>query len=79
MKLNLEVQRKKWANRRRMAWISFIAILVIGALSFIFPDAAEKSAGVLGAVVALLGSIVIGYLGFSSWDDVRTQEGVHER
>lgn len=79
MKLNLEVQRKKWANRRRMAWISFIAILVIGVLSFIFPAAAEQSSGVLGAVVALLGAIVLGYLGFSSWDDVRTQEGAYER
>ncbi|MEA1079534.1 hypothetical protein [Marinobacter qingdaonensis] len=79
MNLNLEVQRKKWANRRRMAWMSFIAILVIGVLSFVFPAAAEQSSGVLGAVVALLGAIVLGYLGFSSWDDVRTQEGAYER
>lgn len=65
-----------------MAWLSFIAILLIGLGSFLKPDAASQAVGVLGAVVTLLGSIVVGYLGFSTWDDIKTQQtsaGGYER
>jgi len=65
-----------------MAWISFFAILAIGVGAFLKPEAASQSVGVLGTVVTLLGAIVLGYLGFSTWDDIKTQQtqsGGYER
>ena len=67
-------QNLKWRARRRMAWISFFGILLIGAGAFIKPEAADSASGVLGAVVTLLGAIVVGYLSLSTYDDVKTQQ-----
>lgn len=60
---------RRWRNRRRMAWLSFVAVIAIVGLAFVFPDAADKASAIVGTCVVILGSIILGYLGFSTMDD----------
>lgn len=61
----------RWRNRRRMAYISLIAILVITFLClFIVPlDRISANEMIISTVIFVLGSVVGAYLGFATMDD----------
>lgn len=64
-----------WKNRRRMAWAAFalIGLLMIAAayrLAFVGDDPSSWT-GIVSTLVAVLGSICVGYAGFSTWSDVK--------
>lgn len=64
-----EIYEKKAANRRRMAWVSLIAMIASGfALMFFIPEARLQK---LGAMLDLywisLGGITGAYVGISTW------------
>lgn len=63
-----------WKNRRRMAWFSFLGImLLLGAVfvrTIIFGDDPAPWTGIVSMIMGVLGAIVIGYTGFAAWDDV---------
>lgn len=64
-----QAYERKAKNRRRMAWVSLIAmILTAFALIFIVPEARlEKLDGLLELYWISLGGIVGAYVGISSW------------
>ncbi len=64
-----------WKNRRRMAWLSFlgIMIMVLGAtyrLMFVGDDP-NNWTGIVSILVSVLGAIVVGYSGFATWSDIK--------
>jgi len=64
-----EIYEKKAINRRRMAWVSLIAMIISGfALMFLIPEARLQK---LGAMLDLywisLGGITGAYVGISTW------------
>lgn len=64
-----EIYEKKAVNRRRMAWVSLVAMIVSGfALMFFIPEARLQK---LGAMLDLywisLGGITGAYVGISTW------------
>ena len=64
-----EIYEKKAINRRRMAWVSLIAMIASGfALMFLIPEARLQK---LGAMLDLywisLGGITGAYVGISTW------------
>ena len=68
--INLKPQELRWKNRRRMAWISLISmILVTGTLLFV-PIPIERLK-ILGETIEWyflsMASIVGAYMGFTTW------------
>lgn len=64
-----EIYEKKAINRRRMAWVSLVAMIISGfALMFLIPEARLQK---LGAMLDLywisLGGITGAYVGISTW------------
>lgn len=65
----LEIYEKRAINRRRMAWVSLVAmILTAAALMFIVPDdRLAKLDGLLELYWIALGGVVGAYVGISAW------------
>jgi len=65
----LELDIKRWRNRRRMAWISLMAILVVTYL-MLYQIGIERIK-VLKEVITwfytVMGSIIGAYVGFATW------------
>lgn len=57
----------RWKNRRRMAWISLIAGLIYPGLCY-FTES-EQLGAIAPHFYMFFGAIVLGYLGFATWDD----------
>jgi hypothetical protein len=69
------IARVAWRNRRRMAWVSLISMLVATALSFfVVPEHRLK---LLGDVITwfyfTMASIVGAYMGFTTWAHIKDQ------
>jgi cytochrome bd-type quinol oxidase subunit 2 len=60
---------KKAVNRRRMAWVSLIALIVSGiCVMFVIPETRLKSlSGLLELYFISLAGIVGAYVGISTW------------
>lgn len=65
----LEIYEQRAKNRRRMAWISLIAMIVSGfCLMFLVPeDKLNKLDGLLELYWLGLGGVVTTYVGVSAW------------
>ena len=62
----------RWKNRRRMAWTSLIAILVVTLLMFFAPVEIERLKVISEAITWFYfaaASIIGAYMGFTSWSD----------
>jgi cytochrome bd-type quinol oxidase subunit 2 len=64
---------KKAVNRRRMAWLSLIALIVSGiCVMFVIPESRLKSlSGLLELYFISLAGIVGAYVGISTWMNKR--------
>jgi len=64
-----EIYEKKAINRRRMAWVSLIAMILSGfALMFLIPEARLQKLGpMLDLYWISLGGITGAYVGISTW------------
>ena len=67
--INIYQSRQRWKTRRAMASISLLFIALIAACCFMFSKQAAESASILSTIVFIFGSVVLGYLGFSTFDD----------
>lgn len=65
----LEIYEQRAKNRRRMAWVSLVAMIITaGALMFLVPDERlAKLDGVLELYWIALGGVVGAYVGISAW------------
>lgn len=74
--LDLQISSKRWKNRRRMAWLSLFSILVV--TYYMLFKIEESRIEVLDSVVTwfytVMGSIVGAYVGFSTLEDIKSQE-----
>lgn len=63
------VYERKAKNRRRMAWVSLVALIVSGfCLMFLVPESRlPQLNGILELYWISLGGIVGAYVGFSAW------------
>ena len=59
----------RWQNRRRMAWLSIISIIVVTGLAFfVLPiERLDKLADVITWFYLSMASIVGAYMGLSTW------------
>jgi len=65
---------RRWRNRRRMAWLTLAASLLFPGL--VVAADAQQLAQLTGPFYAFCGAVVLGYLGFATWDDVeQTRRG----
>ena len=64
-----ELYEKKAINRRRMAWVSLLAMIVSGfAIMFVIPESRlQKINSMLDLYWISLGGIVGAYVGISAW------------
>lgn len=68
-----------WDNRRRMAWLSFFALLGMAAWGMFGAEGLSSSREqLLTGIAWTLGAIVLGYIGFAAWDNV-AQRRSHSR
>lgn len=64
--------KERWKNRRRMAWTSLVAILVVTFLMFFAPVEIERLKVISEAITWFYfasASIIGAYMGFTSWSD----------
>lgn len=63
-------QKSRWKNRRRMAWVALVSILIVTILAFFI--VAESRLKLLGDVINMfylsMASIVGAYVGFATLD-----------
>lgn len=62
------IDKDRWKNRRRMAWLALVAGLIFPLL-LLYTDSAQLGA-VAGAFYAFTGMVVAAYIGFATYDDV---------
>jgi glucose uptake protein GlcU len=64
-----DIYQRKAVNRRRMAWLSLVALIVSGVfIMFFVPEGRlDKLDGLLEIYFVALGSIVGAYVGISTW------------
>jgi|WetSurSiteA1Bulk_404760.scaffolds.fasta_scaffold00566_15 hypothetical protein len=67
--------RIAWKNRRRMAWVSLIAMLIAtGLVFFVVPESRLK---IIGDVITwfyfAMTSVVGAYMGFTTWASIKGQ------
>ena len=63
----------RWTNRRRMAWISLISILIVtGILLFVIPESRiEKLSDVISWFYFSMAGIVGAYMGFATMSSIK--------
>lgn len=77
-KQSVEMGNYTWRNRRRMAWLAFLAMIVATGLCFFWVD--ESRLDKLDTIVTWFymacASIVGAYMGFSTYASVNGQDAV---
>lgn len=75
-KEEFELNSKRWKNRRRMAWLSLMAILVVTYYSMVKMDIEriEALSNVITWFYTIMGSIVCAYCGLATFDDIKDRE-----
>jgi hypothetical protein len=65
----LEIYEQRAKNRRRMAWVSLIAMIftAVALMFFVSDDRLAKLDGVLELYWIALGGVVGAYVGVSAW------------
>jgi hypothetical protein len=65
-------EKDRWKNRRRMAWLALLAGLAFPLL-VLATDSAQLGAVAVPFYLFVTG-VVSGYIGWATWDDVKTKE-----
>lgn len=76
-----ELDSRRWANRRHLAWSSFLlaAVQTIGLLSLLFTasvdrvEAVAQYGAIIMAVYGFCAGIIMAYVGTAAYSDVRLQ------
>jgi hypothetical protein len=67
--------KKRWQNRRRMAWVSLISMLVVTALILFTDSVSVMKLDVLSEVITWFyfscASVIGAYMGFTTWASKR--------
>jgi len=67
---DIELEKRKWSNRRRMAWLSFIAMMLVTA-ALLFAPISEVRIKTLSEPITwfyfAMASIIGAYMGFTTW------------
>ncbi len=68
---NTELDKRRWFHRRMMSYAALAGIIML--LLYTASRAAEAAAAtdIIQAGIYALTSIVLGYFGFSTWDDIK--------
>ena len=70
--------KASWKNRRRMAWLAFLGLMmmVVGMLYHILIKGGDPSSwtGIMSTIIFALGGIVVGYSGFATWSDIKSKD-----
>jgi len=68
-----ERDKKKWINRRRMAWMSLFSIVLLTVYMFHFmdPERIEALKGTTEWIYTLFTTVVLGYLGMATYQDIK--------
>ena len=66
------IEKDRWKNRRRMAWLALLAGLAFPIL-LLYTDSAQLGA-VAGAFYTFAGAVVAAYIGFATYDDVSSEK-----
>lgn len=76
----IEKERKRndiwWKNRRRIAWVSFVFLIILSILPYILLYLnvdIEKVRYFFDTSMFVLGSIVLSYFGFSTWEEIKNK------
>ena len=64
--------KDRWKNRRRMAWLSLMAGLAFPCL-LLLTDSPQIGI-IAGAFYSFAGAVVVAYVGFATYDDVKADE-----
>lgn len=74
--LETKISNDRWKNRRRMAYISLFSMIVV-TMCVMFPAVAierlRELSGVIIAFYTACGAIIGTYIGFATYDDVKSR------
>jgi hypothetical protein len=72
----IDDRSKQWTNRRRMAWLSLLAMLVITGFLVFYVDVTriEALSGIIDMFYIAMTSIVGAFIGFQTWWNVRNDK-----
>lgn len=70
-KRQLELEKARWKNRRRMAWISLISIITVTATLLFTDIVSEEKIKVMSEIITWFyfacASVIGAYMGFTTW------------
>lgn len=66
------MKEDRWKNRRRMAWLCLIASL--GYPFLILFTGSDQVGAISPHFYLFTSAIVLGYLGFATWDDIKFKD-----
>jgi cation transport ATPase len=71
-KIEIELDRERWKNRRRMAWLALWAMIIMAGAMFLYvPETKiEKLDEIVAWFMMAMASIVGTYIGTSTWAQV---------
>lgn len=69
------LDKKRWGNRRRMAWMSLVSIIAVTILILFTDLVPESRLQILSEVITWfyfsLASVIGAYMGFTTWASVK--------
>lgn len=69
------LDKKRWENRRRMAWMSLVSIIAVTILILFTDLVPESRLQILSEVITWfyfsLASVIGAYMGFTTWASVK--------
>lgn len=75
---DLDLNKKRWQNRRRMAWLSLISMTIITFLILFTNMVSVERLGVLGEVITWYyfcsASIIGMYMGATTWASIKGKQ-----
>ena len=71
---DIDLEKRKWSNRRRMAWLAFISMMLVTA-ALLFAPISEVRIKTLSEPITwfyfAMASIIGAYMGFTTWASKR--------
>ncbi len=68
---NAELDKRRWYHRRMMSYAALAGIIVLMLYTVNSAAEAATATDIIQAGIYSLTSIVLGYFGFSTWDDIK--------
>ena len=67
---NIDLEKRKWSNRRRMAWLAFISMILVTA-ALLFAPIETSRIKILSEPITwfyfAMASVIGAYMGFTTW------------